>query len=46
MEGVRSGVVYDLEGDFGLDGDELRSRFAFYTDQFGIRPETAKDRPR
>jgi hypothetical protein len=36
-------VVYDLEGDFGLDGDELRSRFAFYTDQFGIRVEIGKD---
>jgi hypothetical protein len=40
----RSGrVVYDLEGDFGLDTDALRDRFAFYTDQFGISPETAKD---
>jgi hypothetical protein len=36
-------VVYDLEGDFGLDADELRSRFAFYTDQFDIRAETRKD---
>ena len=33
-------VVYDLEGDFGLDADELRDRFAFYTDAFDIRPET------
>jgi hypothetical protein len=37
-------VVYDLAGDFGLDADELRHRFAFYTDQFGIRPETARER--
>ena len=39
-----SRVVYDLAGDFGLDADELRHRFAFYTDQLGIRPETGKDR--
>jgi hypothetical protein len=37
-------VVYDLAGDFGLHADELRHRFAFYTDRFGIRPETGKDR--
>src|SRR5437764_2926855 len=33
-------VVYDLEGDFGVSTDELRERFAFYTDEFDIRPET------
>jgi len=38
-------VVYDLEGDFGLDADALRRRFAFYTDEFGIRPEAGKDGP-
>ena len=38
-------VVYDLEGDFGLDADALRHRFAFYTDEFGIRPEAGKDGP-
>ena len=32
-------VVYDLEGDFGLDADELAERFRFYTDEFGVRPE-------
>ena len=37
-------VVYDLEGDFRLDADELRRRFAFYTDEFGIRPEGQKGR--
>ena len=36
-------VVYDLEGDFGVPTDELRERFAFYTDEFGIVPETKKD---
>jgi hypothetical protein len=35
-------VVYDLRGDFGLDADELRGRFAFYTDRFNIRPEAGK----
>jgi Sulfotransferase family len=33
-------VVYDLEGDFGLAAGELRERFAFYTDEFDIKPET------
>jgi len=37
-------VVYDLEGDFGIDADELHERFAFYTDEFDIRPEVRKDR--
>jgi hypothetical protein len=36
-------VVYDLEGDFGVTREELRQRFAFYTDEFGIRPEPGKE---
>ncbi|WP_007507419.1 sulfotransferase family protein [Pseudofrankia saprophytica] len=44
--GKRGRVVYDLEGDFGLDADELRARFAFYTDTFQIRPEVGKERAR
>ena len=44
--GKRGRVVYDLEGDFGLDADRLRRRFAFYTDAFQIRAETGKDRDR
>ncbi|MBL7502723.1 sulfotransferase [Frankia sp. CNm7] len=44
--GSRGRVVYDLEGDFGLDPDELRDRFAFYTDTFQIRPEVGKERAR
>lgn len=40
--GKRGRVVYDLEGDFGLDTDQLRDRFAFYTDAVGIRPEAKK----
>jgi hypothetical protein len=39
-------VVYDLEGDFGVDIPMLRDRFAFYTEAFGIRPEPGKDRVR
>jgi hypothetical protein len=38
--GKNGRVVYDLEGDFGLDAGELRGRFAFYTDEFDILPET------
>ena len=37
--GKHGRVVYDLEGDFRLDADELRRRFAFYTDEFDIPPE-------
>ena len=32
-------VVYDLAGDFGLDVDELRERFRFYTDAFAVQSE-------
>jgi hypothetical protein len=39
-------VAYDLEGDFGLNADELRRRFAFYIDEFAIRPEGGKDNRR
>jgi hypothetical protein len=37
--GKHGRVVYDLEGDFRLDADELRERFAFYTHEFDIQPE-------
>ncbi len=40
VTGKNGRVVYDLEGDFGLDADELRARFAFYTDAFDIPSET------
>jgi len=39
-------VVYDLEGDFGVEANDLRRRFAFYTDRFGIRPEVRRDNAR
>jgi hypothetical protein len=32
-------VVYDLEGDFQISAEELRERFAFYTDAVGIQSE-------
>lgn len=32
-------VVYDLEGNFGLDLKALRERFRFYTDHFPVRLE-------
>jgi len=41
--GKHGRVVYDLEGDFRLDADALRERFAFYTDAFDIPPEARKD---
>lgn len=40
--GKRGRVVYDLEGDFGLAADELRERFAFYTDAFAVAAEAGK----
>jgi hypothetical protein len=32
-------VRYDLRGDFGIDPEALRERFAFYFDRFAIRAE-------
>ena len=37
--GKEGRMVYDLEGDFSVKAGELRERFSFYTDQFGIEPE-------
>jgi hypothetical protein len=38
--GKHGQVVYDLQGDFGLDPAAVRSRFAFYFDRFpSVRPE-------
>lgn len=34
-------VVYDLEGNFGLDVAGLRERFRFYTDRFPVKHEVA-----
>jgi hypothetical protein len=32
-------VVYDLRGDFGVEPEQLRERFAFYFDRFPIQVE-------
>jgi hypothetical protein len=37
--GKHGQVVYDLQGDFGLDPADVRRRFDFYFDRFPIRPE-------
>jgi hypothetical protein len=37
--GKHGRIVYDLKADFGVDPDELRSRFDFYFDKFPVRPE-------
>ncbi len=37
--GKHGRVVYDLEGDFGVNPDALRERFGFYFERFPIRAE-------
>ena len=37
--GKHGRVAYDLRGDFGIDPDALRARFAFYLERFAVRPE-------
>lgn len=37
--GKHGQVIYDLQGDFRLDPQEVRRRFAFYFERFAIRPE-------
>ncbi|MCX2934819.1 sulfotransferase [Mycobacterium sp. CVI_P3] len=37
--GVKGRIPYDLKRHFGVEPDELRSRFAFYFDRFDVRPE-------
>lgn len=32
-------VVYDLRGDFGVDPEAVRRRFAFYLERFAVRPD-------
>lgn len=32
-------VHYDLRGDFGLDAEDLREQFRYYTDAFGVPTE-------
>jgi hypothetical protein len=37
--GKHGRMVYDLKRDFDRSPDELRSRFAFYLERFGVREE-------
>lgn len=37
--GKHGRIVYDLAGDFGVDADALRSRFAFYYERFPVKME-------
>ena len=39
--GKHGHMVYDLKGDFGVDPDALRERFAFYFEAFPITAETS-----
>ena len=38
--GKHGRLVYDLRGDFGLDPDEVRQRFAYYFDRFPVEVES------
>lgn len=37
--GAKGRIPYDIRRHFGVDPEELRSRFAFYFDRFDVRPE-------
>ncbi|MCZ6785334.1 MAG: sulfotransferase, partial [Proteobacteria bacterium] len=37
--GKHGRIRYDLKADFGVDPDELRERFRFYTDRFPVEIE-------
>jgi hypothetical protein len=37
--GHKGRIVYNLERDFGITADEIRSRFGFYFDRFPVQPE-------
>jgi hypothetical protein len=39
--GKHGRVAYDLQGDFGLDPAEVRSRFDFYFERFGVTKDEA-----
>jgi hypothetical protein len=38
--GKHGQLAYDLRGDFGLDPDEVRSRFGYYFDRFPVLVES------
>jgi hypothetical protein len=37
--GKHGRLVYDLQGDFGVDPEALRKRFDFYFERFPIQAE-------
>jgi hypothetical protein len=37
--GKHGRIVYALKADFGVDRDELRKRFEFYSERFAVQPE-------
>ncbi|WP_431236399.1 sulfotransferase family protein [Mycolicibacterium aichiense] len=37
--GAKGRIPYDLRRHFGVEPDDVRSRFAFYFDRFDVRPE-------
>ncbi|MDB5702457.1 MAG: hypothetical protein JWL66_2656 [Sphingomonadales bacterium] len=37
--GHKGKIAYNLERDFGITADEIRSRFGFYFDRFPVQPE-------
>jgi hypothetical protein len=37
--GKHGRILYDLEGDFGVDPEALRERFDFYYERFPIQVE-------
>jgi hypothetical protein len=37
--GKHGRIVYDLQGDFGVDPEVLRKRFDFYFERFAIKAE-------
>ncbi|BBX08482.1 sulfotransferase family protein [Mycolicibacterium aichiense] len=37
--GAKGRIPYDLRRHFGVEPDDLRSRFAFYFERFDVRPE-------
>lgn len=41
VRGKHGQIVYDLEGDFGIDREELYERFAAYMQYFDIPRELA-----
>jgi hypothetical protein len=39
--GKHGQLAYDLQGDFGVDPDDVRARFGYYFARFPVRVESA-----